>query len=201
MGRVATQRRNQILRATLQAISDKGFDAVTLQDIADYAEVSKGVPNYYFENKDDVFYHLFEWLTEKIYKNESEAIAKETSAVDKLRAYVNSAFVSPNDNKRFFKVYLDFLSKASRNARLREINQKFYENCWTIGKEIVLLGQQEGAFSSVNADHASVTIRALIDGSLIQWLMRDDESIELHQFYRETCYQTLLSYLTNKTGS
>ncbi|AKG36459.1 TetR/AcrR family transcriptional regulator [Paenibacillus durus] len=198
MGRVAEQRKNQILRATLNAIADKGYDAVTLQDIADYADVSKGVTNYYFENKDDVFYHLFEWLTEKIYQNEHEAIEKETSAVNKLKAYVNDAFTSPKANKRFFRVYLDFLSRASRNTRLREINLKFYENCWSLGREIVLLGNQEGVFSVVDVDQAAAAIRAMIDGSLIQWLMRDDESIELHQFYRDTCYQTILGYLTNR---
>ncbi|HZG58936.1 MAG TPA: helix-turn-helix domain-containing protein [Anoxybacillus sp.] len=41
--------------AAFQAVSDKGYEAVTLQDIADYAGVSKGVTNYYFENKEAVF--------------------------------------------------------------------------------------------------------------------------------------------------
>jgi TetR/AcrR family fatty acid metabolism transcriptional regulator len=201
MGRIATERRTQILKATLQAISVKGFDAVTLQDIADYAEVSKGVPNYYFENKEDVFAHLFMWLTERIHTNEYKAIAKETTARGKLKAYVKAAFVSPQDNKRFFMVYLEFLTKASRNVRYREINQQFYENCWSLGREIVTLGIQENIFSSVDVNQAAVSIRALIDGSLIQWLMRDDDRVELHSFYCDTCYQTLIGYLTNFTNN
>ncbi|GIW49986.1 MAG: hypothetical protein KatS3mg080_0597 [Anoxybacillus sp.] len=58
MKKKAEERREQILRAAFQAVSDKGYETVTLQDIADYAAVSKGVTNYYFENKEDVFFKL-----------------------------------------------------------------------------------------------------------------------------------------------
>ncbi|MFM1655764.1 hypothetical protein ACI7RC_27240 [Brevibacillus sp. B_LB10_24] len=39
------------------------------------------------------------------------------------------------------------------------------------------------------------TIRAMIDGCLIQWLMRNHE--ELHEFYRNTCFEAIANYLTN----
>jgi TetR/AcrR family fatty acid metabolism transcriptional regulator len=50
MKKKAEERREQILRAAFQAVSDKGYEAVTLQDIADYSGVCKGVTNYYFKN-------------------------------------------------------------------------------------------------------------------------------------------------------
>lgn len=196
MRELATKRRNQILRAALQAVSDKGFASVTLQDIADYAEVSKGVTSYYFANKEDVLCHLLEWVTDRIYKNELAAIQKEATSLDKLKAYVLSAFSTPEENKRFYRVYLEFLAKASRNPRFREINNHFYENCWSLGREIVNLGKAEGTFYIADVNQAAITIRALIDGCLIQWLMRDQD--ELHEYYRDTCYDTLHSYLTNQ---
>ncbi|SEC76827.1 TetR/AcrR family transcriptional regulator [Paenibacillus sp. GP183] len=196
MSELAAKRRNQILRAALQAVSDKGFDSVTLQDIADYAEVSKGVTSYYFNNKEDVLCHLLEWVTERIYQHEYAAIQMQTTALQKLKACVNAAFTTPDENKRFYRVYLEFLAKASRNPRYRQINDHFYENCWSLGTEIVSVGKSEGIFSEVDINKAAITIRALIDGCLIQWLMRDKD--ELHEYYRDTCYDTLVNYLTNK---
>ncbi len=38
----ATERREQILKATFQAVVDKGYEGVTLQDIADYAAYEQG---------------------------------------------------------------------------------------------------------------------------------------------------------------
>ncbi|WP_062234668.1 TetR/AcrR family transcriptional regulator [Fictibacillus sp. FJAT-27399] len=197
MSRRAEERRKQILRAAFTAVSDKGFDSVTLQDIADYADVSKGVTSYYFDNKKDVFCHLLEWVTAKIFQNEYSAISKEQTALEKLRAYIDAVFVNPNDNRKFYRVYLEFLAQANHNAEFRKINDQFYENCWSIGREIIEIGQKEGIFAKVDINTASYMIRALIDGSLIQWLMRNND--DLHEFYRENCFQTVTSYLTNKS--
>ncbi|WP_102692381.1 TetR/AcrR family transcriptional regulator [Rummeliibacillus pycnus] len=196
MSNKAEERREQILRAAFQAVSDKGYHSVTLQDIADYADVSKGVTSYYFQNKEDVFGHLLEWVTEKIYRNENEAIRKKHTAIEKLQAYVNAAFSNPNDNRKFYRVYLEFLAQANHNKQFRLTNNQFYENCWSIGREIIKQGQKEGTFALVDIDQASYAIRALIDGSLIQWLMRNDD--QLHAFYRDNCFKTIYSYLTNK---
>jgi len=196
MSNKAEQRREQILRAAFQAVSEKGFHSVTLQDIADYAEVSKGVTSYYFQNKEDVFGHLLDWVTGKIYKNEHAAISKEQNAIDKLRAYVNAAFSNPSENRKFYRVYLEFLAQANHNEQFRQTNNQFYENCWSIGREIIQLGKKEGTFADVDIDKASYTIRSLIDGSLIQWLMRNDD--KLHSFYRDNCFETISCYLTKK---
>ncbi len=196
MNNKAEKRREQILRAAFQAVSDKGFHSVTLQDIANYAEVSKGVTSYYFQNKEDVFGHLLIWVTEKIYKKEKEAISQENNAIDQLRAYVHAAFSNPSENRKFYRVYLEFLAQANNNEQFRETNIQFYENCWSIGRQIIKQGQEEGTFADIDLDQATHAIRALIDGSLIQWLMRNDD--HLHAYYRDNCFETIYRYLTNK---
>ncbi|WP_240374419.1 TetR/AcrR family transcriptional regulator [Bacillus piscicola] len=196
MSKLKEKRRSQILIASLQAIADKGFHSLTLQDIADYAGVSKGVTNYHFKNKEDVLRHLLEWITDKIYEKEYNAIQKETTAIGKLTAYVNAAFSTPAENKRFFRVYIDFLGQVRHNSHFKDINDKFYENCWRIGNEIVTLGQEEGIFPEMDKQKASISIRALIDGCLIQWLMREQD--ELHEYYKEICLETLKSSLMNQ---
>ncbi|PES32143.1 transcriptional regulator [Priestia megaterium] len=196
MGNKAEKRRKQILKAAFKAVSEKGFHNVTLQDIADYADVSKGVASYYFKNKEDILGSLLEEITENIYIREHAAISQKETATGKLQAYVYAAFASPRDNRKFYRVYLEFLTQANHNEKFRQTNEKFYENCWSIGREIIQLGQQEGIFSDVDVNKASYTIRALIDGSLIQWLMRDND--DLHDFYRDNCFETLSNYLMNK---
>lgn len=196
MVKKAEQRRKQILKAAFQAASEKGYESVTLQDIADYAEVSKGVTNYYFENKADVFAHLFEWITTRIYEKEAKSIDEKETAIEKLEAYINQVFISPKENKTFYRVYLDFLAQVKNNNRYKEINQQFYENCWSIGKNIITLGIEENVFKVDNIEQSAISIRCMIDGSLIQWLMRDDDS--LHNYYRIVCYESILQILNFK---
>lgn len=188
------EKRKMILYAAFQSVSELGFDSVTLQIIADYAEVSKGVVHYYFESKETVLVELLKWLTEKIYQKECSAIELEETAIKKLHAYIGSAFVSPEKNRTFYRVYLDFLAKASRTPLYREINQQFYDNCSTIGRQIIALGQKEGIFmADLSPEQTAPKIRAVIDGYLIQWLMTDRD--DLHVFYREACMETILSML------
>ena len=194
MGNKAEERRTQILKATFDAIADKGYENVTLQDIADYAGVSKGVTNYYFKNKEDVFAHLLKWITSKIFAKESSSVKEKQTALEKLDAYLNTVFVSPNENRKFYQVYLDFLAQVKNHPEYKEINEKFYENCWNIGSEIVTLGQQEGVFKQGDPQDFAIMIRSMIDGCLIQWLMREDDG--LHEVYKRLCYEAIIGFLT-----
>ncbi|WP_379134767.1 TetR/AcrR family transcriptional regulator [Paenibacillus sp. sgz500958] len=188
------EKRKQILFAAFEALSTLGYDSVTLQVIADHAKVSKGVVHYYFENKEAVLVELLEWLTAKIFEKEYAAVQKQTTATGKLRAYIDSAFVSPEKNRSFYRVYLDFLAKASRNEVYREINQRFYDNCAAISREVLKLGQEEGIFSKeLLPEKSAPTIRAIIDGCLIQWLMTEQD--ELHADFKESCFTAIMKVL------
>jgi TetR/AcrR family fatty acid metabolism transcriptional regulator len=189
------EKRKQILSAAFRALSESGYDAVTLQVIADHAEVSKGVVHYYFDNKEAVLIELLESLTAKIYEKEHMAVQQHTTAVGKLGAYIDSVFVSPEKNRAFYRVYLDFLARASRIPAYREINQRFYDNCTSISTEILLLGQQEGVFSpALSPETTAPIIRAMIDGCLIQWLMSDVD--ELHAVFKKSCYDAVMNVLS-----
>lgn len=188
------ERKKQIMKAAFNAVSSLGYDNVTLQDIANHANVSKGVVHYYFTSKQNILLELLGSITNKIYSYEIKEIAKYQTAIEKLQAYVNAVFVSPQENKKFYRVYLDFLAQANGNEEYKKINLKFYENCWGIGREIIELGKTEGVFSQdIDSLTNAKMIRAIIDGSLIQWLTCDLE--EQHKFYKDTCFHSLLKLL------
>ena len=182
------------MKAAFNAVSELGYDNVTLQDIADNACVSKGVVHYYFKSKQNILSELLESITSQIYSYELEAIDKHLTAAEKLRAYLNAVFVSPQKNKKFYSVYLDFLAQANRNVEYKRINLNFYENCWRIGQEIIELGKREGVFSQeIDSLTYAKMMRAIIDGSLIQWLTCNEEG--LHQFYKDSCFNSILKSL------
>ncbi|WP_438493841.1 TetR/AcrR family transcriptional regulator [Paenibacillus sp. IHBB 3054] len=191
------EKRKQILYAAFQALTESGYDSVTLQTIADHAEVSKGVVHYYFENKEAVLVELLAWLTGKISAKEQTAVQEQHTATGKLAAYIDSAFAGPAQNRSFYRVYLDFLARASRIPVYREINQRFYDSCAAISTEVLNLGQEEGIFSrELTPDKTSPVIRAIIDGCLIQWLMTDDDDDDLHATFKESCYTAIIKVLS-----
>lgn len=63
-----------------------------------------------------------------------------------------------------------------------------------IGQEIIELGKSEGVFSpDIHSLTYAKMMRAIIDGSLIQWLTCDLE--EQHKFYKETCLNSIVRLL------
>ncbi|MBA2176035.1 TetR/AcrR family transcriptional regulator [Halobacillus locisalis] len=192
----AEARKQQLIKAAFEAATDKGYEHVTLQDIADYAEVSKGVPNYYFKSKGDVFAHLFEWLTQRIFENERAAMDEVETAEEKLQAYIGQVFISPEENRTFYQLYLDFLARVKQEPAYQKINAQFYEHCFSIGRSIVEQGIAEGVYEVEDVEQAAVMIRTMIDGSLLQWLMRGEES--LHDWYRDSCHEGIRRMLGAK---
>ncbi|KGX91635.1 transcriptional regulator [Pontibacillus halophilus JSM 076056 = DSM 19796] len=196
MKRKEEERKSQLLKATFQAIYDKSFSTVTLQDISDYAGVSKGVTNYYFRNKEDVFAHLLQWITDRIYEKEATAVNGTNKADDKLQAYLHAVFIGPEENEKFYQVYLEFLAHVRKVPLFHEINQAFHENCYRISKEIIQTGIDEGLYSKeLQIESVARNIRAVIDGTLIQWLTVADR--EEHDTYKQHCYEAIKKLLSH----
>src|SRR5262245_16699024 len=60
------QRREELIKATYYEVAEKGYSAVTLQDIAKRAGVSKGSTLYYFATKEDLFLGALEWMVQQV---------------------------------------------------------------------------------------------------------------------------------------
>src|SRR5690606_40934082 len=58
---VEAERREQILRAACEVVSDKGYKALRVTDVAKRAKISTGSVHYYFETKRDLVHAAFEW--------------------------------------------------------------------------------------------------------------------------------------------
>lgn len=191
-------RKVQILRAALNAVAEIGYDLVTLQDIADHAGTSKGVISYYFENKNDVLSQLLEWITERIHKAELRAFERGGTFRELLKNIVDSIFSSAEENRLFYKVYLDFLARATRNERYQQINAMFYDHCLVVSNKLITVGQAEGLVMGHTAHDVFVVLRSLIDGCMIQWLQTGDDG--LHSPYKDICFRAMLAYLTAPDG-
>lgn len=190
------ERRLALLKAAFREVAEKGFSAVTLDDIARRAGVSKGVTLYYFDSKDELFRELFAWLIDSIQTRMREAVAAEEDPVAKLKALVALIFPSPSKNRAFFRAFVDFSGLAARHDAFREINERFYAGCREIDGGIVQEGIRRGVFAARDPREAGSTMRAIFDGLMLQWLAEPDLEATFAA-YRERCERELLRYLAS----
>lgn len=187
------QRRQELIKATYHEVAEKGYSAVTLQDIANRAGVSKGSTLYYFQTKEDLFLGALEWLVELIHGRIRERVASVEDPVDKIKQALASVFASAQESRQFFLAYTDFISIGTRNKRFHDFNAKFYSGCASLDREIIEFGISRGAFREVNVDDASSMIRALVDGFMLQWFFSSEGTFE---DYHRRCERIVLDFLT-----
>lgn len=189
------QRRQELIRATYLEVAEKGYSAVTLQDIAKRAGVSKGATLYYFATKEDLFLGALEWAVAHHHGRMHAAIEAANGPMGKLQAMLGTVFCSAQEARQFFLAYTDFISIGIRNKRFHDLNAKFYQGCEGHNREIIQAGIQTGIFRPVNVDDACSMIRALIDGLMMQWFFASEMTFD--DCHRR-CLRVVLEYLTGK---
>src|SRR5690606_42158043 len=88
---VEAERREQILRAACEVVSDKGYKALRVTDVAKRAKISTGSVNYYFETKRDLVHAAFERTFARSLERRMSILVRHSNAPARLRASVDSS--------------------------------------------------------------------------------------------------------------
>ncbi|HMD86479.1 MAG TPA: TetR/AcrR family transcriptional regulator [Terriglobia bacterium] len=190
---LADRRRDVLVRAGYAEILEKGVPGMTLDSVVARAGSSKGGALYYFPTKEDLLSGVLEWLLRQLNQTLDEVLRAQKSARGKLVAELEVLFHSAEVNRKLYLVFFDFVALGTRQERFRSLLQGFFAACHRRDTEIVEQGIREQQFRNVNLQDAAATIRALVDGYCLQWLLGPSNApIEA---YRDRCRAVLGAYL------
>ena len=174
------RRRNDILDAAERLLVSKDFDAVTMDDVAQAAELSKGTLYLYFKSKEEIYLSVNVRALERMRECFEEAAAGETRGIDKVRA-IGETYL------KFSRVYPDYSNAVLRFEARRPgclIDEPMARECHDSG--VVLLKILEGAISDgisdgsirpdVDPAETSVLLWALTDG-IIRVIVAEGEHL------------------------
>jgi TetR/AcrR family fatty acid metabolism transcriptional regulator len=177
-----------LVRSAYRVIGDKGVHGISLQDVADDAGVSKGVPSYYFKTKENLILATLTWVLSRVAERIKASLDRAHTPEERVRGMVDAIFVDPEANRRFYVSYLDLVDYAARLDTFKQVSGTF--------DEIVngLYAEVARSFAVADLDESAQVVRAIIDGLFVQWLTEQDLDAT-HARYRETCKRALLAYL------
>src|SRR3954464_8777957 len=92
--------------AAMRVIARKGMAAATMQEIADEAGVAKGTIYLYFRDRDELVEKTFESAMSDLHDRVEEALGKEGTFEEKLRAVLSAQIAFFRDNREFFRLYI-----------------------------------------------------------------------------------------------
>lgn len=165
--------RNSIIDSAGETFKRLGFKKTTLNKIAKAAGKGKSSIYYYFSSKDDIFKSVV--LKEAVIyrKKVIEAIKKNDSPKDKLKAYILVRMQTNNVLSNFHKAindpkyrYLEFVDRLKTLYDKEEVN---------LFGNILIAGCESGFFDIYNIKHASVGIVTAMRGIESTLLINPDD--------------------------
>jgi AcrR family transcriptional regulator len=172
-----TDRRTLILDAARDVVCERGVDAARMADIAERAGVSLGLVQHYFRHRDRLLAEVFSLESERITVRWRNLVDPDDEPLVRLLEYLRLVSREGTDpSVRSFRLtwslWLEFWSKANRDAELRDEVATIYREFSAPFSEAISEGIERGMFAPRSAVPDVVDrLVSLIDGLAIRTLL------------------------------
>jgi AcrR family transcriptional regulator len=166
-----TPMESRILRAAVQLFAEKGFDATTVQEIVDAAEVTKGALYHYFDAKDDLLFEIYHSLIGVRMADLDRIVAQGLGAPETVRAILVNLVESAAARVDETAVFVREMHKlnADRMAAFRADRRRYHETF----RDVIDKAQASGEFRAVVPAETAVLIALGVVNQLPTWYRPD----------------------------
>lgn len=197
--RNAEQTKSNILKNAMLLFSQKGYDATSIDGIAEASNINKAMLYYYFKNKIDIYEVVMKEVLSSIYEEIMKSDKCCDSAIGDLKAFI-TVYAQFSSKHPYFPALL--LRELSNNGR--DLSENVLMSCvklFTLLSNILKRGEKEGVFEDIKP----MVIFCMITGSLNMLIVTQplrqiaaDKSDEI-----DTCancsIDELANYISKKT--
>ena len=171
----ADQRREQMLRAALDVIAERGYAESRIADVAERAGTSPALVIYYFKTKDQLLTEAIRFSEDNWYEAGTRRMAEIPTAAGKLEELVAMSCLPEADSEppSSWALWLDLWAQSVRHPEVASVRQKFDERWRDLICSLVLAGQEAGEFGPVDPVDFAVLFSALLDGLAVQIALAD----------------------------
>jgi len=194
---IEVHRREQIIDTAIETIATRGYHETSLADIANNAGISKGVIPYYFNSKEELIEEIKSILEIEWNSYVKLRVEAQTTASEKMRAYVDSFIEYAMHNRNKFLATADLWINLSSKDEGPLFSRAAYREARRHIKRILRIGQERGEFKPFPLEIIATIIQGVIDGVLFQWIF-DPEAIDFDEC-RQRIFEMIEGYI-NKRG-
>jgi AcrR family transcriptional regulator len=159
-------RRKQILEASAETFSTRGYDATSLDDIARAVGVSRGVIFYYFDGKSEIGEQAVKQCL-RLYGNYvRDRVGAKSTAREQLLEFVDACLDYLDKHRKDYLLYVDLIGCFGNAEEKYSIsvsaNRKTRD--WLVG--IIKQGQKDGDIARLPVTTLADVIQGIVDGMM-----------------------------------
>ncbi len=178
------QRREQMLRAAMDVIVERGYADTRIADVAERTGTSPALVIYYFKTRDQLLTEAIRYSEDTWYAEFLLRLETIPTAAGRLTELIGMNCLPGADPEphSYWLLWLDLWALSPRNPGVAAVREKSDERWREAIRSIVLAGQEAGEFSPVDADDVTITLSALLDGFAVQ-IALDDPAVPPQRTY------------------
>lgn len=163
-------RKNSILKAARKLFLERGFKAVTVDQIAARAEVSKGAIYLYFDSKEEIYTQILITANIEQYQEIKSFSLQDSAAAEILLRFAENYVDYFLENNELFRILMTFMLQSENMNLTEEQNTQLIhttnENARIIS-EILQKGVNSGEFiADFDIKRMQYAIWALLNGTI-----------------------------------
>jgi len=117
-------KRSEVIIATIDCLAEEGLEKTSFEAIAQRMGTQKSHVNYYFKNKNDIFYEVFRYIASTYQSYSIRELAKAKNSKDQLNKFVDAYFLWAEENQQQLSAMFLLYYFCFHKPRFKEINQK-----------------------------------------------------------------------------
>jgi AcrR family transcriptional regulator len=178
------ERISRIINAAVKILADRGYDNATIADISDAAGISRGLPHYYFKDKEDLVIKALETSTSEMIRSSVSRLQGES-----IEELVDNLIEIHKSNLCERPIFYNFLFEMwSAGRRSKKIGSMFRQSqddvVATLIKELEGSLKIASELTPEQIEALSRLIIALTDGTAFQLIIRPEK-----QSYEDALWQ------------
>src|ERR1700685_344485 len=146
------QRREQMLRAALEVIVERGYADTRIADVAERTGTSPALVIYYFKTRDQLLTETIRYSEDTWYAENLRRMEGIPTAAGQLAEAIAMICLPENPEPRlYWLLWLDLWAFSPRNPGVAAVRQKSDERWRDAIRSIVLAGPEAGEVRAVGA--------------------------------------------------
>ena len=182
------KKRSEIAQKAIEVLAKRGFQATTIQDIADAAGLGKGTVYHYFKTKEEILSAVSEEIFHEMERSFGAALLRIDKPMEKLSALIEEALHVTEDVEHLFIVYTELWLMNIRGDKYNDymsVIKNLHNDLKNLTAGMIDEGKKQGLWDKdTDSDALAAYLVASFDGVVVHYMM-DKGNFDIRRVTKE----------------